>query len=62
MTRLLILGGSDAGISAAQFHGMRVDDLNDLDLCYPPPRSLPWAPAQMSAQSWLQAATAFARG
>ncbi len=62
MTRLLILGGSDAGISAALFHGMSVDDLNDLDLSYSPPRSLPWAPAQMSAPSWMQAATAFEHG
>jgi hypothetical protein len=53
MTRLLILGGSDAGINAALFHGMSVDDLNDLDLSYPPPLSSPLAPAQMSAQSWM---------
>jgi hypothetical protein len=41
---------------------MRVDDLNDLDLSYTPPRSLPWDPLQMSAQPWMQEALACERG
>ena len=36
------------------FHGMRVDDLNDLDLSYTPPVSSPWDPVQMSAQVWVK--------
>jgi NADPH-dependent 2,4-dienoyl-CoA reductase/sulfur reductase-like enzyme len=48
--------------ATALFHGMRVDDLNDLDLSYTPPVSSPWDPVQMSAQSWMQEATAFERG
>ena len=41
MTWLPILGRSDAGISAALFQGMRVDDLRGLDLSYTPPLSSP---------------------
>jgi hypothetical protein len=62
MTWLPILGGSDAGISAALFQGMRVDDLRGLDLSYTPPRSLPWDPLQMSAQPRMQEAMACERG
>ena len=36
----------------ALFHGMRVDELNHLDLSYTPPLSSPWDPVQMSAQAW----------
>jgi hypothetical protein len=62
MTGPLLLGRSDAGISAALFQDMRVDDLGDLDLSYTPPRSLPLNPVLMSAQSWMQEAMACERG
>ena len=39
--------------ATALFHGMRVEDLNDLDLSYTPPLSSPWDPVQLSAQSWM---------
>jgi NADPH-dependent 2,4-dienoyl-CoA reductase/sulfur reductase-like enzyme len=39
--------------ATALFHGMRVDELNDLDLSYTPPVSSPWDPVQMSAQMWM---------
>ena len=38
--------------AAALFHGVSVDDLNDLDLSYTPPLSSPWDPAQIAAQNW----------
>jgi NADPH-dependent 2,4-dienoyl-CoA reductase/sulfur reductase-like enzyme len=41
--------------ATALFHGMRVDDLNALDLSYTPPVSSPWDPVQMSAQAWMKA-------
>jgi len=50
MTRLLILGGSDAGISAA----LRARELNALDLSYTPPISSPWDPVQLSSQAWVK--------
>lgn len=40
--------------AAALFHGMLVDDLNQLDLSYTPPVSSPWDPVQMSAQAWVK--------
>ena len=40
--------------ATALFHGLRVDDLNDLDLSYTPPVSSPWDPVQMSAQAWIK--------
>ncbi len=40
--------------ATALFHGMRVDELNDLDLSYTPPVSSPWDPVQMSAQAWVK--------
>ena len=40
--------------ATALFHGMRVDDLNHLDLSYTPPVSSPWDPVQMSAQAWVR--------
>jgi hypothetical protein len=49
--RLVIVGGSDAGISAA----LRVEDLNELDLSYTPPLSSPWDPIQTAAQAWKAA-------
>jgi hypothetical protein len=65
---LLVIGGSDAGIeagrrarefepaAAALFHGMRVDELNDLDLSYTPPFGSPWNAVQHGAQSWVRVA------
>ncbi len=41
--------------AAALHHGMRVDELSDLDLSYTPPLSSPWDPIQMSAQAWVAA-------
>jgi NADPH-dependent 2,4-dienoyl-CoA reductase/sulfur reductase-like enzyme len=41
--------------ATALFNGMRVEELNDLDLSYTPPLSSPWDPVQMSAQSWVKA-------
>jgi len=40
--------------ATALFHGMRVEELNDLDLSYTPPLSNPWDPVQMSAQTWVK--------
>lgn len=39
--------------ATALFHGMCIDDLNDLDLSYTPPVSSPWDPVQLSAQAWV---------
>ena len=41
--------------AAALFHGMRVEDISDLDLSYAPPFSSPWDPVQMAAQAWMAA-------
>ncbi len=38
--------------ATALHHGMRVDELVDLDLSYTPPLSGPWDPIQMAAQAW----------
>jgi NADPH-dependent 2,4-dienoyl-CoA reductase/sulfur reductase-like enzyme len=38
--------------ATALFHGMTVEELNDLDLSYTPPLSSPWDPVQMGAQHW----------
>ena len=38
--------------AAALYHGMRVEDLNDLDLSYTPPVGAPWDAVQAAAQSW----------
>ncbi|MGO9612450.1 MAG: FAD-dependent oxidoreductase [Dissulfurispiraceae bacterium] len=40
--------------ATALFHGMHVEDLNDLDLSYTPPLGSPWDPVQMSAQKWMR--------
>jgi NADPH-dependent 2,4-dienoyl-CoA reductase/sulfur reductase-like enzyme len=42
-------------LAAALFHGMRVEDLSDLDLAYTPPLSSPWDPVQMVAMQWCVA-------
>ena len=39
-------------LAAALYHGMRIDDLSDIDLSYTPPLSNPWDPVQMCAQAW----------
>ena len=38
--------------ATALYHGMFVDELNDLDLSYTPPLSSPWDPVQVAAQNW----------
>ncbi len=40
--------------ATALFHGICIDELNDLDLSYTPPVSSPWDPVQMSAQAWVK--------
>jgi NADPH-dependent 2,4-dienoyl-CoA reductase/sulfur reductase-like enzyme len=42
--------------ATALYHGMRIDELSDLDLSYTPPLSSPWDPVQMSAQHWTATA------
>jgi len=39
-------------LAAALFHGMRVEELCDLDLAYTPPLSTPWDPVQVAALEW----------
>ncbi|MBS0422594.1 MAG: FAD-dependent oxidoreductase [Proteobacteria bacterium] len=39
-------------LAAAIHQGLRVDEVNDLDLSYTPPLSSPWDPLQMAAQHW----------
>ncbi|MHB1590614.1 MAG: FAD-dependent oxidoreductase [Sulfuricella sp.] len=39
--------------ATALFHGMGVEDLNDLDLSYTPPFGSPWDAVQMGAQAWM---------
>ena len=41
--------------ASALFHGMTVEEINDLDLSYTPPLSSPWDPVQMAAQRWENA-------
>ena len=64
-----ILGHWQAGVAkridvfaTALFHGMRVDELGELDLSYTPPLSSPWDPVQLAAQSWVAAARGTAAG
>jgi NADPH-dependent 2,4-dienoyl-CoA reductase/sulfur reductase-like enzyme len=40
--------------AVALFHGMSVENLNDLDLSYTPPLSSPWDPVQMATQVWCR--------
>jgi NADPH-dependent 2,4-dienoyl-CoA reductase/sulfur reductase-like enzyme len=42
-------------VATALFHGMRVEDMEQLDLSYTPPLGSPWDPVQMSAQAWCRA-------
>jgi NADPH-dependent 2,4-dienoyl-CoA reductase/sulfur reductase-like enzyme len=43
--------------TAALFAGMKVDEVNDLDLSYtPPPLSSPWDPVQIAALAWSSGA------
>lgn len=41
--------------ATALFHGMRVEELNDLDLSYTPPLGSPWDAIQMAADAWTRA-------
>jgi pyruvate/2-oxoglutarate dehydrogenase complex dihydrolipoamide dehydrogenase (E3) component len=57
-----ILGSWGAEISkrvdifaTALFAGMRVEELDDLDLSYTPPLSSPWDPVQIAAHHWTTA-------
>jgi NADPH-dependent 2,4-dienoyl-CoA reductase/sulfur reductase-like enzyme len=57
-----LLGHKDSEVSkrtdvfaAALYHGMKVEELNDLDLSYTPPLSSPWDPIQIGAQAWNKA-------
>jgi len=43
--------------ATALFHGMSVEDFNDLDLSYTPPLSSPWDPVQLAAQAWCRKAS-----
>jgi NADPH-dependent 2,4-dienoyl-CoA reductase/sulfur reductase-like enzyme len=38
--------------AAALYHGMKVSELEHMDLSYTPPLSSPWDPIQMAAQAW----------
>lgn len=40
--------------TAAIFHSMQVEQLNDLDLSYTPPLGSPWDPVQIAAQDWVK--------
>jgi len=40
--------------ATAIFHGMSVEDLNDLDLSYTPPLGSPWDALQLGAQAWVR--------
>ena len=42
--------------ASALFHGILVEELNDLDLSYTPPLSAPWDAVQAAAQAWNRAA------
>jgi NADPH-dependent 2,4-dienoyl-CoA reductase/sulfur reductase-like enzyme len=46
--------------AAALYHGMRVEDLNDLDLSYTPPVGAPWDAVQAAAQTWQRTIREFA--
>jgi NADPH-dependent 2,4-dienoyl-CoA reductase/sulfur reductase-like enzyme len=43
--------------ATALYHGMKVEELNDLDLSYTPPLGSPWDAVQMAAQDWSCAAS-----
>jgi NADPH-dependent 2,4-dienoyl-CoA reductase/sulfur reductase-like enzyme len=40
--------------ATALFNGMKVEDLNKLDLSYTPPLGSPWDPVQTAAQAWAR--------
>jgi NADPH-dependent 2,4-dienoyl-CoA reductase/sulfur reductase-like enzyme len=40
--------------AAALFHGMRVDQVSDLDLSYTPPLGSPWDAVQLATQAWTR--------
>lgn len=44
-------------LATALYHGMSVDELEDLDLSYTPPLSSPWDPVQMAARVWTETFT-----
>lgn len=44
--------------ASALYHGMAVEELNDLDLSYTPPLGSPWDAVQMAAQEWVRSASA----
>jgi NADPH-dependent 2,4-dienoyl-CoA reductase/sulfur reductase-like enzyme len=39
--------------ATAVHHGMRMDELSDLDLAYTPPLGSPWDAVQIGAQQWV---------
>ena len=39
-------------LASALYHGMKVSELEHMDLSYTPPLSSPWDPVQMAAQAW----------
>jgi len=41
-------------LAAALYHGMKVADIDKLDLSYTPPLSTPWDPVQMAAHAWVK--------
>ncbi len=43
-------------LATALFNGMKVEDLNKLDLSYTPPLGSPWDPVQTAAQAWAKQA------
>ena len=45
--------------ATALYNGMRVEDLNDLDLSYTPPVGAPWDAIQAAAQSWQRTVREF---
>jgi NADPH-dependent 2,4-dienoyl-CoA reductase/sulfur reductase-like enzyme len=58
-----LFGHKDAEIAkrvdiaaAAIFHGMKVDEVSDLDLSYTPPLGSPWDTIQLGAQAWTRQA------
>ena len=47
--------------ACALFHGMTVEELNDLDLSYAPPFGSPWDAVQTAAQGWVRRRQALPR-
>jgi hypothetical protein len=57
--RVVIVGGGYIGLEMADafvHRGLRVDDLNDLDLSYTPPVGAPWDAVQKAALTWCHSA------